>query len=525
MTEPHVSQRALTVDRNRCIISTTDKKGMIQSCNDYFVSLSGFREDQLIGAPHNIIRHPDMPAEAFSDLWKTVSKGKNWIGIVKNRTASGDHYWVDAYVTPVFKDDQIVGYQSVRHAPDQPDVARAENLYKQLKGQKNSILNLIKLSNRAVITALQGLLYVIPTLLLALFMLDISFEKSLILTGIISAAVSVAAIQQSAQYRRLARKCRKIYQNVTAQKVYSDFHDEVGEVDLALHYLNRTLKTVVNRLDNASGHFHRHIAEVSKQVTDVSQQAQNQLDELAQAATAMSQVTIATEDVAKNCDAAAEIARKTDQISLTGKTIVERSEQALQSLCKSVQHSTQRLEDLKSQSDNIDQILDVISGIAEQTNLLALNAAIEAARAGEAGRGFAVVADEVRSLAHRSQQSTVDIQSILSQFRDQTHEVVRGMQASEKQATNTVDEIKLAEESLDELQQIISELSTMNLQIAAAAEQQSSATSEMQNKISNIHQSARETANAGHLTQRSSHHLVQEANDLASLIQRFEHIT
>lgn len=127
------------------IISTTTLKGAIESINEDFLVTSGFSEEELLGKSHNIVRHPDMPAAAFADLWQTVKSGKPWMGLVKNRCKNGDHYWVNAYVTPVFHGDQITGYQSVRVKPEREYVYRAEKVYKRLNVGKSITRRLVSL--------------------------------------------------------------------------------------------------------------------------------------------------------------------------------------------------------------------------------------------------------------------------------------------------------------------------------------------------------------------------------------------
>ncbi|HEC18817.1 MAG TPA: PAS domain-containing protein, partial [Gammaproteobacteria bacterium] len=118
------------------IISTTTPKGILDSINEDFIYTSGFSEEELLGKSHNVVRHPDMPPAAFDDLWKTIKAGKPWMGIVKNRCKNGDHYWVDAYVTPIFQGGEITGYQSVRVKPEREYVYRAEKVYKRLNAGK-----------------------------------------------------------------------------------------------------------------------------------------------------------------------------------------------------------------------------------------------------------------------------------------------------------------------------------------------------------------------------------------------------
>ena len=131
-----VTQKEVPVSASANILSTTDTKGRITYVNQDFLEISGFEEEELIGKAHNVVRHPDMPPAAFEDLWRTIQSGRSWMGIVKNRCKNGDHYWVNAYVTPVFKDGQIVEYQSVRSQATREQIARAEKLYAALNAGK-----------------------------------------------------------------------------------------------------------------------------------------------------------------------------------------------------------------------------------------------------------------------------------------------------------------------------------------------------------------------------------------------------
>ena len=134
-----ITQRERTFPAQQRLISTTDLKGQITYCNDAFVDISGFTPDVLIRAPHNLVRHPDVPPAVFQHMWDTLKKGRPWMGIVKNRCKNGDHYWVNAYVTPVTESNQVIGYESVRIKPTAEQVRRAEALYQRINSGKSAI--------------------------------------------------------------------------------------------------------------------------------------------------------------------------------------------------------------------------------------------------------------------------------------------------------------------------------------------------------------------------------------------------
>lgn len=514
------------MDPDRCIISTTDKKGKITDFNEYFVDMSGFSADELMGAPHNLIRHPDMPPAAFQDLWDVIKQGKPWIGVVKNRSKNGDHYWVDAYATPIFENGQITGYQSVRHAPDRKVVERAESLYAAINANKHTSLwarckGFFSTSYFRRTWATIWLI-MLPMLALIGWMFDdASWPKIMALfagAGVIS---GVAAWWLAAPIARLAKQSSEIFSNPVAQMVFTGRYDELGQLELTQKFLSLTMKTVVNRLDNASGQIHGHTSDVADKAGKVNHQTQNQLDDIAHAASTMQQMTVATEQVAQSCEEAASVARETDLVSQKGRNIVESSERSIQKMAQGVRESMSVIHALEESSRNIEQILDVINGIAEKTNLLALNAAIEAARAGEQGRGFAVVADEVRNLAQSSQKSTGEIQELLQTFQQQTQQVASIMGSCEEQADGTVAEIKEAETVLMNLSKTISQLGEMNRQIATATVQQSSAAGEMNQRLEQIHSAASTVTQANEEVVTDCHALSAEAEDLANLIKRF----
>ena len=134
-----VTQREITLAPSQKLISATDVEGKITYCNDAFVDISGFERTDLIGAPQNIVRHPDVPPAVFAHMWRALKQGQPWMGIVKNRSKNGDHYWVNAYVTPIFEGSRVVGFESVRVKPSADEIRRAQALYRRISQGKSAV--------------------------------------------------------------------------------------------------------------------------------------------------------------------------------------------------------------------------------------------------------------------------------------------------------------------------------------------------------------------------------------------------
>ena len=227
-------------------------------------------------------------------------------------------------------------------------------------------------------------------------------------------------------------------------------------------------------------------------------------------------------EIARNASAAAEAAGSADRESRQGQDIVEEAVRAINALAGKVEEANDLIAQLEADSDRIGTVLDVIRGIAEQTNLLALNAAIEAARAGEQGRGFAVVADEVRTLASRTQQSTREIQSMIEALQERTTQAAQAMQEGSNQARTGVDKVTLSGEALQKIVKAVITITDMNTQIATASEQQSAVSEEINRNVSSIGELANAAFDNAGGTLRSSEALHELSQELAEQVRRFQ---
>ncbi|WP_404365600.1 methyl-accepting chemotaxis protein [Marinobacter sp.] len=258
---------------------------------------------------------------------------------------------------------------------------------------------------------------------------------------------------------------------------------------------------------------------VTQQTRDGVKQQQNETD---QVAAAMNEMTATVQEVAKHANEASAAAQDADMEAQSGNTIVDHAVQSINQLAKEIERATGVVMSVEQDSANIGSVLDVIRGIAEQTNLLALNAAIEAARAGEQGRGFAVVADEVRTLAKRTQDSTQEIQTMIEQLQGRTAEAVEAMRQSQKVSSASVEQAAKAGDSLKSITDAVMTIRNMNLQIATAAEEQTSVAEEINRNVVKINDIGNQSAEGAGQTHLASEQLSELANELQQLLQKFK---
>jgi len=523
-----VTQREVDYSPNIRIISTTDLQGNITFINHDFVQISGFTEKELVGSPHNIVRHPDMPPAAYEDLWQTVKSGNTWRALVKNRCKNGDHYWVDAYVMPIVQNGKTIGYQSVRSKPSREQIAEAESLYAKmrddasLKIPHNRSWKDWSISSK-VLTSVILLLTQIADYFQTGVQPNALFSGLLLLN--LFAAIGVLIFMQlgiSHPLRDCARYMTNIANGDLTDQLPKSNADETGQLLLATRMLQSRLLAIFGRVGEASTILSASAEQLAAASENTLASMYAQQGETTQVATAMQEMSATVREVANNTDSAAREAQSALDITSSGLVVATQAKNVIGTLASEVKRTGEVVTNVATHSQQISTITDVISSIAEQTNLLALNAAIEAARAGEQGRGFAVVADEVRSLAGRTQQATGEIRSMIEKLSLEVTHAVEVMQHSRDMANEATEEIAHTEEALRRIAGSVNHLNGMNGQIATAAEQQSAVANEMSQNLENIDNLTRKSRVDAEQVASSSKYLTSLARNLQNAANQFK---
>jgi len=441
-----VTQQEYLFDDLSTLLSTTDTQSHIVHANAAFLSVSGFAPEELIGQPHNLVRHPDMPPAAFADMWDTLRQGLPWSALVKNRRKNGDHYWVRANAAPVVRNGALTGYLSVRTRPARAEVQAAETLYRRFAQGKahgfRFFRGLVVRSGPLTWLSWQQRLGVKGRIRLAMCGVGLAMASQIAFSGLAAPqALGLAGLQAALLVvaalwlqRQIATPLGQVLEQ--AQRVASGQAgtlaslNRVDEIGMLLLMVNQSALNLRSLLDDVSSQA-AGVSVASGQIAtgnnDLSQRTEQTAAHLQQTAASMEQLV---NTMRANASAASQA------VALAGE-----ASRAAGSGGEAMAAMARTMDQITRSSHRIAEFVEIIDGIAFQTNILALNAAVEAARAGEQGRGFAVVSTEVRTLAQRSASAAREIRELIDSSLTSIREGASQVEATGTRMSEIVNQV------------------------------------------------------------------------------------
>ena len=496
------------VPEGQFIYSQTDTKGIITEANTLFAKISDYPQVEMVGRPHNLVRHPDMPKEAFADMWRDLKEGMPWRALVKNRRKDGGFYWVVANASPVHTDGKITGYQSVRTAPSRDQVKAADAIYHRIQNGDKSI----RIHHGQVVPVRSALRESVDTFehkivlpsIATLFSVTLGFASIFFghenhwLQYLTAAAFAFSGVQACYMlFLFLPKLLRDIHAidaflddilrsgDLTRELSLSRY-DSIGELGrkflLTIAWFRSSIMCINNTIESVQD----ITAQVVDSVHEIKQAADSQSHATNSVAAAIEEMSLSILEIAERLNDTEGAVNRTGDQATEGASVSVRATAEIQNLATAIRKVSEEVEALSASSTQVGEIAGAIRAIADQTNLLALNASIEAARAGDAGRGFSVVANEVRSLADRTMKATESIDSLIGKIKSDSDRAIRGIQIGSGQVQTTVNLVHEAEDSLNQINKMMTEAVQMVSGIAVASTQQTAAVQDIGVNIASV---------------------------------------